>query len=104
METTFKLVAEHVALAAELAATALIALGCIGALAQVVMLISARQARMRTIKDVWLRLAGWILLALEFTLAADIVRSSISPISSPTPAHHTHFLRPRAHPPPAEAA
>jgi uncharacterized membrane protein len=34
---------------------------------------------MRTLNDIWPRLAGWILLALEFTLAADIVRASLSP-------------------------
>jgi uncharacterized membrane protein len=46
---------------------------------RVVGLVVQKQAHVRTIKDVWLRLAGWILLALEFTLAADIVRTSISP-------------------------
>lgn len=79
MEETFKVIAENVALAAELVATALIAVGGIGAILRVVGLIVLRQAHVRTIKDVWLRLAGWILLALEFTLAADIVRTSISP-------------------------
>ena len=79
MEGAFQVIAGHVALFAELAATLLIALGCIGAAVQVGKMIVQRAARMRTIKDIWLRLAGWILLALEFTLAADIVRTSISP-------------------------
>lgn len=79
MEAAFGTVASYVALGAEIAATILIALGAIDAFARVVVLIAGRQARMRTIKDVWLRLAGWILLALEFALAADIVRTSISP-------------------------
>jgi uncharacterized membrane protein len=79
MESMFHVAAEHVALGAEVAATVLIALGCIDAIARMAALIFERRAGMRTIKDVWLRLAGWILLALEFALAADIVRTSISP-------------------------
>jgi uncharacterized membrane protein len=79
VETTFRTISEHVALGAELAAALLIATGCIGALARVVRMAFERQIHVRTIKDIWLRLAGWILLALEFTLAADIVRTSISP-------------------------
>ena len=79
MEEMFRTVAEYVALGAELVATLLIAAGGIGAFARVVKLLAERNAHVRTIKDIWLRLAGWILLALEFTLAADIVRTSISP-------------------------
>jgi uncharacterized membrane protein len=79
METTFQIVAEHVALGAELIATLLIAIGGVGALVRVIRLLAERNAHVRTIKDIWLRLAGWILLALEFTLAADIIRTSISP-------------------------
>lgn len=79
METMFQTAAEYVALGAEMAATVLIGLGAVDAAARIAMLIVERRAGMRTLKDVWLRLAGWILLALEFTLAADIVRTSISP-------------------------
>ena len=79
METVFQVIAGHVALGAELIATLLIAIGGIGALVRVARLLAERNAHVRTIKDIWLRLAGWILLALEFTLAADIVRTSISP-------------------------
>jgi uncharacterized membrane protein len=79
MEELFKVVAESVALGAEFTATLLIAIGGIGAVVRVVGLVVQKQAHVRTIKDVWLRLAGWILLALEFTLATDIVRTSISP-------------------------
>ena len=79
MEPVFRTIAEHVALGAELIATVLIAIGGIGAVARVIRLLAERSAHVRTIKDIWLRLAGWILLALEFTLAADIIRTSISP-------------------------
>ena len=30
-------------------------------------------------KAVWVRFAGWIVIALEFTLAADIIRTAIAP-------------------------
>jgi uncharacterized membrane protein len=30
-------------------------------------------------RAVWVRFAGWILIALEFTLAADIIRTAIAP-------------------------
>ncbi|HEY7799900.1 MAG TPA: DUF1622 domain-containing protein [Hyphomonadaceae bacterium] len=79
MESVFQIIAEHVALGAELIAALLIAIGGIDALVRVARLLAERNAHVRTIKDIWLRLAGWILLALEFTLAADIVRTSISP-------------------------
>jgi uncharacterized membrane protein len=79
MEEIFRTIAGNVALGAELVATLLIAIGGIGAFARVVRMLAQRNAHVRTIKDIWLRLAGWILLALEFTLAADIVRTSISP-------------------------
>jgi uncharacterized membrane protein len=55
----------------------LIAIGVIEACARVATQVIGQGAR--AIKDVWLRLAGWILLALEFALAADIVRTSIAP-------------------------
>ena len=79
MEEMFQAAASYVALGAELVATALIAIGGLAALARTIRMIVEGRAHVRTIKDIWLRLAGWILLALEFTLAADIVRTSISP-------------------------
>lgn len=30
-------------------------------------------------RHIWVRFAGWILLSLEFTLGADIIRSAIAP-------------------------
>ena len=30
-------------------------------------------------KEIWVRFAMWLLLALEFELAADIIRSAIAP-------------------------
>src|SRR5262245_33947916 len=69
VEELFKTIAGNVALGAELIATLLIAIGGIGALTRVIRMLAERNAHVRTIKDIWLRLAGWILLALEFTLA-----------------------------------
>ena len=77
MHIWFELVSEYIALGAEVGATVLIAIGVIEALARVATQVIGQGAR--AIKDVWLRLAGWILLSLEFALAADIVRTSIAP-------------------------
>lgn len=78
MQPLFIHVAEYVALGAELSAAVLIAIGVIEALGRVATQVVGRRP-IRVLKDVWLRLAGWILLALEFSLAADIVRTSIAP-------------------------
>src|SRR5262249_10924195 len=78
MQETFEYVSNLVALFAEVGAAALIALGIVEAAGRTVTNVIAR-SDIRAIKDVWLRLAGWILLALEFELGADIVRTSISP-------------------------
>jgi uncharacterized membrane protein len=79
MHTTFEIVTEYIALGAEIISILLIALGCIDAAARIGIGLIGRRLRMRTAKDIWLRLAGWILLSLEFALAADLARTSISP-------------------------
>jgi uncharacterized membrane protein len=79
MESAFIAIAENIALVAEIIGALLIAIGVLDATVRLVLLMAARRVGMRTIKDIWLRLAGWILLSLEFQLGADIVRTSISP-------------------------
>jgi len=41
--------------------------------------LSPKGRKPGTRKAIWLRFAMWLLLALEFELGADIVRSAISP-------------------------
>jgi uncharacterized membrane protein len=38
-----------------------------------------RQAVATVIREIWLRYASWILLALEFALAADLIETIIAP-------------------------
>jgi uncharacterized membrane protein len=77
--TTFEVFAEHVAVAAEFVATLLIVVGIVDATVRIALGFGGWRTSVRPLKHVWLRLAGWILLALEFTLAADIVRTSANP-------------------------
>ena len=81
MEEYFKEMATRVALGVELIAAAVIAYGAIEAL--VGLLIPRRQFVKRKMlhkrRHVFLRFGVWLLLGLQFELAADIVRSAISP-------------------------
>ena len=81
MEELFKTIANRIALGVELAAALMIAYGAIEAL---VGLLKPRRPTGPTKpfhkrRQVFLRFGVWLLLALEFELAADIVRSAISP-------------------------
>ncbi len=79
MEELFKTVAGFVALGVEAVAIILIAVGAVEA----VLLLLRRYAHpARAVvrrKEIWVRFAMWMLLALEFELGADIIRSSITP-------------------------
>lgn len=81
MEEIFKGIAERIALAVELIAALLIAYGALEALVRLLMPKTRAQANVRFARrrDVFLRFGVWMLLGLEFELAADIVRSAISP-------------------------
>jgi uncharacterized membrane protein len=78
MEALFKLYIGYIALCVEAAAALVIAYGTIEAFVGLAPdLIGRRSAGRR--RNVWARFGMWLLLGLEFELAADIVRSSISP-------------------------
>ncbi|HEX2447926.1 MAG TPA: DUF1622 domain-containing protein [Methyloceanibacter sp.] len=55
------------------------AFGALQALVSVITLIFKRAADEMQGREIWLRFATWILLALEFALAADIVRTAVAP-------------------------
>jgi uncharacterized membrane protein len=77
MEGLFKLLADSVSLGCELIAVLMLAYG---AIELVVVLILGAASRDRLVKRrAWLALASWLLLALELTLAADIVHTAIAP-------------------------
>jgi uncharacterized membrane protein len=80
METVLKLFADHVALAAELASVICIAIGMAETIWRTGKVLALpRRSQPQTRREVWTRFAGWIVLALEFALAADIVRTAIAP-------------------------
>lgn len=78
MEEHFRLVASHVALVLEVIVVAMVAIGTIEALLLIARLRGGAQ-RSGRLREAWLRFAAWILLSLEFALAADIVRTAIAP-------------------------
>jgi uncharacterized membrane protein len=73
MEEALKLLASNVALAVETVAVAIVAFGAIEAL------LVGKRTGIGWRRQVWVRFGTWLLLGLQFALAADIVRSAISP-------------------------
>ena len=80
MEAFFKYYASHVALFVEVVAAIVITVGAIEA---VISLLTHRREDpakpFKRKKTIWLRFGVWLLLGLEFELAADIVRTAIAP-------------------------
>jgi uncharacterized membrane protein len=79
MEEIFKRLAASVALTVELAAAVVIAFGALEAIWGTVKTLFLREPNAGKRKAVWLRFGVWLLLGLEFELAADIVRTAIAP-------------------------
>lgn len=79
LEEQFKEIAEFVALAIEAGAVLVVAFGALQALVSVVAVVVARSASEMRGRQIWIRFATWILLALEFALAADLVRTAVAP-------------------------
>ena len=78
MESVLDMIVATVALACELATVLVVALGAGEALIRLALgwnKISGQGIK----RLVWVRFASWILLSLEFALAADIVRTAIAP-------------------------
>ena len=75
MEELLKQFAEYIALSIEAIAAFVIAAGAIQAGIGLLPIHSLKLPR----KEVWQRFAVWLILALEFMLAADILRTVISP-------------------------
>jgi uncharacterized membrane protein len=78
LEALFKAFAGDVALGCEVLAILLLALGALETAWSLVRHLS-RLGDLRFVKGLWLRFASRILLALELTVAADIVRTAIAP-------------------------
>lgn len=79
LEDNFNVVANYVALTIEVGAVLVVAWGALQAvftLAGAIFTGTANEIRGR---EIWLKFATWILLALEFALAADIVHTAVAP-------------------------
>lgn len=75
----FKQIAEFVALVIQAGAVLVVTFGAVQALAHVAEAIWQREADTPRGREIWLKFATWILLALEFALAADLVRTAVAP-------------------------
>ena len=78
MEEFLHAVAHAVAMAVEAIAIACIAVGALEAVAGSANVVLRRAATDADRRGVWLRFARWLVAALTFQLAADIVNTSLS--------------------------
>jgi uncharacterized membrane protein len=79
MEASFVALASVAALAVEAMVVVIVAIGAFEAIRGVFRLIFAVGDSEGLRRAIWLRFAMWIVLALEFALAADIIRTAIAP-------------------------
>lgn len=79
LEHLFREVAQTVGLLAEAAVVLIVAWGAAEALFRTVRLVVLRHGALGGRREIWLGFAAWIMLALEFALAADIIRTAIAP-------------------------
>ncbi len=79
MEALFRELSSHVALALEALSVLMIVIGALEALLKLLPALWRRMTSHGFRRAAWLSLARWLLLGLEFMLAADIVRTAIAP-------------------------
>lgn len=79
MESWLKSSAQTAGLVLELLVVLIVVIGSIQALAGLVSACAERRMDMSRVRAIWVRFAASILLALEFALAADLVRTAVAP-------------------------
>ena len=79
LEQQFSEIATYIALIIEAGAVFVVSFGAAQAIISVVGSIFSRSANELAGREIWLKFATWILLALEFALAADLVRTAVAP-------------------------
>jgi uncharacterized membrane protein len=79
MQQDFKEIMALLALLIEFAAVIVVTFGAAQAFVRTVGWALHPGTDIRRGKEIWLRFATWILLSLEFALAADIVRTAVAP-------------------------
>ena len=79
MEELLKTVAASIALGVEITAALVIAYGAVEAIVGILTTLTTKATRLGSRKTVWVHFGVWLLLGLEFELAADILRTLIAP-------------------------
>lgn len=79
MEELFREIAAHVALGLEVFSVLVITVGAVESARQIVASLVRRGGAAGARRRAWLDMGRWLLLGLEFMLAADVVRTAISP-------------------------
>jgi uncharacterized membrane protein len=79
LQEMYTLLTDDVAIFVKAASALIIAAGSVEALYQVVRVFFTRGATLVQKKAIWTRYAMWLVLGLEFELAADIIRTAIAP-------------------------
>jgi len=79
MEAALYAVGHSVALGVEAIAIVVIAMGTVEAVGSTIRIMRAPRVTGVDRRAVWLDFAGWLVAALTFQLAADIIRTSLSP-------------------------
>jgi uncharacterized membrane protein len=79
MEEVFQEVAASIALIIEAFVVVVLAYAAAEAMFGMLRAVAGRQMGTGARREIWFRFALWIVLALEFALAADIIRSAIAP-------------------------
>jgi uncharacterized membrane protein len=79
LELHFKEIAALLALIIEGVAVIVVTFGALQALSRIGGLVLNTGLPPSAVKPIWLGFAAWIVLSLEFALAADIIRTAIAP-------------------------
>lgn len=79
MEEVFKEFASRIALGMEVVAALIIAFGGLISLIRLILLRTSSGPPFHNRRRVFIEFGTWLILGLEFELAADIIRSAISP-------------------------
>ena len=79
MEEIFKRFVGTISLSVEAVAALMIVFGAIEAVWGILNIYLKRNGTHRGLRVVWVHFGVWLMLALEFELAADIIRTAIAP-------------------------
>jgi uncharacterized membrane protein len=79
IEEVFREVANAIATIVELGGAIVVAIGAIEAFVLIIPAVLAPRRALGVRREAWRRFATWLVLALEFELGADIIRSAVAP-------------------------